>query len=646
MIARHELLFLAGAAPFLIFPNRFTGSAAVLLVVLWLARWLDRGYLTRRTRLDFPIALILFMAVIGMLVSVDRTVSWPHFWGIALGVAIYYGLANGLRSEHDIQRMGIVLLGFGTVAALLSMPVTDWRNFQYYNLTWITDHIPTLTTLAGAIPTGGLPGPASGLSHPRPIGGTMGLLLPVALAILFFGQGRVMRGLAALAALVIGFTLVLAQALSALVGTAVAIVLLALWRYRWLLWVATPAAVLGAALSPGVMAWVMSPGNKMGDGITARLVFWVWSLEALRNEPFTGVGLFMLDYTLSGLFPLAISSGVNHAHNLFLQVALDIGVPGLLTFLWLLLALGLAIKTGVRKASDANTRILLVGLGGGVVSYMIFGLEDSPTLGTKPGAAFWIALGLVGAVSSRVDPLLSSSPASGLRKTAVAAALLLGVLSAALFVPGVRGIAYLNLGTVQAHKALAAALSEGRLPEQLTQSAIGNLGTAIVDGQGTLHTYDLLASLYGWLGDCAQTVDYMQRSVMAGGVQPLGGGALLKIASSLEAGSGSTPVSGDGAPRTRVEQLQAGMGLQRTPEALYVRLYDHVIKNPGSVVTRWGPWSSWWEPYLQLAILANEQIHDQTAAAQILQIGMERAKYKAPLSCYHLEEANRTSDTP
>ena len=92
------------------------------------------------------------------------------------------------------------------------------------------------------------------------------------------------------------------------------------------------------------------------------------------------------------------------------------------------------------------------------------------------------------------------------------------------------------------------------------------------------------------------------------------------------------------------------MGLPRTQEALYQRLKYNVIEVAASMPleaglhkgTRWGPWSSWWEPYLQLAILANEQNHDPNAAAQILQIGMERANYKAPLSCYHLEAIDST----
>ena len=89
-----------------------------------------------------------------------------------------------------------------------------------------------------------------------------------------------------------------------------------------------------------------------------------------------------------------------------------------------------------------------------------------------------------------------------------------------------------------------------------------------------------------------------------------------------------------------MEQLQSAMALPRTKELLYHRLYYHVIEKPGFIVTRWGPWSSWWEPYLQLAIIANEQNNDPAAAARILQIGMERASYNAPLSCYHLARTN------
>ena len=41
-----------------------------------------------------------------------------------------------------------------------------------------------------------------------------------------------------------------------------------------------------------------------------------------------------------------------HAHNIFLQVALDLGVPGLVAFLWLLFGVGHAAFKAFRRCSD------------------------------------------------------------------------------------------------------------------------------------------------------------------------------------------------------------------------------------------------------------------------------------------------------
>jgi len=71
LLLRYEGVVLLAAAPFLLFPNFITPVALALLGLPWLARWQRRGALTRRTPLDWPLALFAIMALVGAWQAVD-----------------------------------------------------------------------------------------------------------------------------------------------------------------------------------------------------------------------------------------------------------------------------------------------------------------------------------------------------------------------------------------------------------------------------------------------------------------------------------------------------------------------------------------------------------------------------------------------
>jgi hypothetical protein len=100
----------------------------------------------------------------------------------------------------------------------------------------------------------------------------------------------------------------------------------------------------------------------------------------------------------SHFYPGVLLGPEPHAHNLFLQVALDLGLPGLLGFLWLLAALGWAAGRAYPRCQDRNSRALLIGALGGTLSYLGGGLLD--TFWTaKPSLVLWCLLGTIAALS-------------------------------------------------------------------------------------------------------------------------------------------------------------------------------------------------------------------------------------------------------
>lgn len=109
-------------------------------------------------------------------------------------------------------------------------------------------------------------------------------------------------------------------------------------------------------------------------------------------------------------FLIAPDFDVAHAHNHLLQAALDLGLPGLISYLALWLIAGGLLFQVVRQAADPEDQSLAAGLAGGLTASFVFGLADAIALGAKIGLLFWITLALV-AAAHRIAALRDGSSA-------------------------------------------------------------------------------------------------------------------------------------------------------------------------------------------------------------------------------------------
>ena len=329
-LAQVELIPLALAAPFLLFPNRWTVLAFGLIALTWLCRVIAFGRFSVPTGMEAPLALLVLMALVGFWISADPAMSRAKLWGIVLQVALFYGVANGLRSVKGVRWMAGLLLAATVGVALLSLVGTDWASVRLIDLPWLYDPLPNLIR---GLPGSGVP-VATDLFNPRHVGATMAMLLPVALALLFFGRGRWLRLLSAGALVTSGLTLLLSQALQAMLGLALALLLILAWRSRWFL-LAIPLGLLAAAgrvsaYGPSRAALaLLNWDHPLGVAVVLRLDIWSRAWAMVRDMPFTGVGLNTFPVIQTHFYPGFLLGPESHAHNLFLQTVVDLGLPGL-----------------------------------------------------------------------------------------------------------------------------------------------------------------------------------------------------------------------------------------------------------------------------------------------------------------------------
>jgi len=423
------------AAPFLLFPTvRKEGTVAALvgLALFWLV-----SAVLRRPWPENPFngALLLFAIGVGVgtLVTAWPEVTFPKATGLILGLGVFRAMA-ALRGQAGWRWGTLVLGGLGMGIAAVGV-----LSAHFYT------KIPIVAPLVARLPERLLTlpeGPEGGVSANQ-LAGVLAFYLPLALGWLWSviarmagrGQGAEPRrpsrlrslGIAALnlgvllaAALSVGITaglLVITQSRSGWIGgTAGVLALGALAlgsaRQRWLHWLVIGVVAL-TLIGGGVFlaripaeAW----GRLWGDtavietevtgivSFSGRVEIWSRALYAIQDFPFTGCGLGTLRKVIPLLYPLFTVSPENdiaHAHNIFLQTAADVGLPGLIAYLALL---GLAAVVAWKSAPRRGLPLLAA-----FIALHLYGLTDAVALGSKPGIVFWAALGLLAALAASMD---------------------------------------------------------------------------------------------------------------------------------------------------------------------------------------------------------------------------------------------------
>ena len=189
--------------------------------------------------------------------------------------------------------------------------------------------------------------------------------------------------LLSIAALGLAFgTLALTQSRSGWLGGAAGLLALAMLaslaahqRRQQILAVALPLALilaLGAffALRPDVVTRVFDAAGGATGAIwfSGRPEISSRAIYAIQDFPFTGTGLGTFRRVVNLLYPLFTISpdtDIAHAHNMFLQVAVDVGLPGLIAYL-ALLELAAVVAWGAARRSSGVVRNLGLGLFRGI----------------------------------------------------------------------------------------------------------------------------------------------------------------------------------------------------------------------------------------------------------------------------------------
>ncbi|MBI3914799.1 MAG: O-antigen ligase family protein [Chloroflexi bacterium] len=389
----------------LLFPSRWMALGFFLVPLAWLARWRVASRGAARTVFNLPILLILLMTLVSLWASADLSASMIPLGQIIAGVNAFYSIVARVQTESDLYWLGAGLILLGVMLALVAPFGVEWSKNKIFALPGIYDRFHRLLP---AVINGNV---LAGALVPILVLGSS-LLIHAPLARLKASRRALARCALAAGLLAILGILLLTQSRGGIVAAVLGLLVLAIIKTRWIL------APLGLGLV-GLGFWASSNldlprvvdllfSSDAVSGLAGREEVWSRAIYALQDVPFTGIGLGIFPQALQVLYPLFLvgpDASVPHAHNLFLQVGVDLGIPGLIAYLAMLILAWLISFTSfrcARQAEDLDLAAVSLGLALALVSVALHGLVDAVVWDAKPSILVWM-LFAVSVVVRRVE---------------------------------------------------------------------------------------------------------------------------------------------------------------------------------------------------------------------------------------------------
>ncbi len=444
------------------------GGWPLLLALLpWFLRSIAGFFPFKRTPFDLPLFFFLLTAGLGVWASYDTAGAWDKFWLLVGGIFIYYALAGQPRSNFNLVTSMVAGLG-----SLIALSVFFDTNLPGYtpDLAIIKRVLSEWVALRPSFQIDAL--------SPNVSGGILAMLLPFSLILsrIAFKRGIAHGMFSLLPAVLMMGGLFLTSSRGAWAGIAVAaVVLLLLIGSRYIVRYIKPTflIILSILLIAGVILGIRFaiiesefvartldrfPGFPFG---LSRLDLIANSWNLLADFPFTGGGLRAFPGLYSRYILLIPFLFTEYSHHLFMDIFLEQGVIGGLSFMVVLFgSLFWGMVRFARPQSQGQAAYFQLSVIAGLVIVSIHGLIDDPLYAMRGTPLLFLLPGInaaLGYAEKSISTTELIAPVGLLKNKPVwGSILLVFFLSPFLVQSSIKSISavwYANLGSVHMSKA-------------------------------------------------------------------------------------------------------------------------------------------------------------------------------------------------
>lgn len=356
--------------------------------VLWLGKMIVMGRMDfKRTPFDIGIALFVLLSAASIGASPDKGFSFYNFYNL-MGryVLIYYLVVNNITSTAQIKRIIRVMLLSALVVSLygfyqylfgVNILVNEWVDGAQF---------PDLKVRV-----------FSTLENPNLLAGFLVTMMAIAAGMGY--KSDTMKGRILLFALVavFGTCLIFTYSRGAWLSLLAVIAVYGMLCNRKIFWlfILLPIAMLCG--HDAVLDRIMSITNPTDTSSTLRLALWESTFAMIMDKPLLGIGwgAYWLVYPEYDFFLNNANIKIFHAHNMYLNIAAEIGIPGLIVFLSIMYGHVRLALSVIRGAVECWSAGLMLGIVAAIVGILINGLTDYVMFNIQLSMLYWLLNGLI-----------------------------------------------------------------------------------------------------------------------------------------------------------------------------------------------------------------------------------------------------------
>lgn len=323
----------------------------------------------RRTPLAVPIAVFAALSIASFFTSAYPHASLMALYSGALYLGCYILIVNTIDSRRRMERLVGVIAATGALLSFIGLIL--YLGHRYYGY-WMPGDTLSSTFM--------------NRDH---CAAYLEMAMPLAAALCFSNIGKAKKVLAGFFFIMMFVAFILAASRGAWVSLAAstAVLIPFLYRNRSLKRVFLAslvcAIVILFALSHFDLSIAADRARSIIEGVgvdDTRMAIWLGAAGLVGSHPWlgSGVGTFAAVYPQALIRPAGqyAYSLIDHAHNDYLEMAVEVGFVGLLAFLWIV-AGALAAGLGeFGKAEGQFTRSVLAGAVIGVMSVALHSIVD------------------------------------------------------------------------------------------------------------------------------------------------------------------------------------------------------------------------------------------------------------------------------
>ncbi|MFZ5801311.1 MAG: O-antigen ligase family protein [Candidatus Omnitrophota bacterium] len=132
--------------------------------------------------------------------------------------------------------------------------------------------------------------------------------------------------------------------------------------------------------------------DRVEDSAKERLTIWKGAAEIIKDYPWLGVGYGVFPHVIGFYAPAARDMD---AHNTYIIIAAEMGIPALLSFLWILIVLFIHTRRLYRISKDKFIKAMALGFLAGLAGLLVVNMFGSRMDSDEVSTYFWILAGLV-----------------------------------------------------------------------------------------------------------------------------------------------------------------------------------------------------------------------------------------------------------